>query len=142
MKIRDIISEAPGSYQQAYDAAKSIFSPAKAITNDPAYQAARDKTKNIFSPTKWGESAAPAADASAAPAKDFEIKDSLNNAAAGKVYQDDVKVLQQVYTGVKSGKIKPNVDAAALLPVLKAAYQTQPITDDSKKLLAQFAQQF
>jgi hypothetical protein len=142
MKIRDIISEAPGSYQQAYDAAKSIFSPAKAITNDPAYQAARDKTKNIFSPTKWGKSAAPAADASAAPAKDFEIKDSLNNAAAGKVYQDDVKVLQQVYTGVKSGKIKPNVDAAALLPVLKAAYQTQPITDDSKKLLAQFAQQF
>ena len=49
MKICDIISEAAGSYQQAYDAAKNIFSPTKAITNDPAYQAARDKTKNIFS---------------------------------------------------------------------------------------------
>jgi len=142
MKIRDIIFEAPGSYQQAYDAAKNIFSPAQAITNDPAYQAARDKTKNIFSPTKWGKSAAPAADASAAPAKDFEIKDSLNNAAAGKVYQDDVVVLQQVYSGVKSGKIKSNVDADALLPILKAAYQAQPINDNSKKLLAQFAQQF
>jgi hypothetical protein len=141
MKIRDIISEAPGSYQQAYDAAKSIFSPAKAITNDPAYQAGYNKTKNIFSPTKWGKSD-DAANASTAQPKDFEIKDSLNNAAAGKVYQDDVKVLQQVYTGVKSGKIKPNVDAAALLPVLQAAYQTQPISDDSKKLLAQFAQQF
>jgi cytochrome c1 len=141
MKIRDIISEAPGSYQQAYDAAKSIFSPAKAITNDPAYQAGYNKTKNIFSPTKWGKSD-DAANASTAQPKDFEIKDSLNNAAAGKVYQDDVKVLQQVHTGVKSGKIKPNVDAAALLPVLQAAYQTQPISDDSKKLLAQFAQQF
>jgi len=141
MKIRDIISEAPGSYQQAYDAAKSIFSPAKAITNDPAYQAGYNKTKNIFSPTKWGKSD-DAANASTAQPKDFEIKDSLNNAAAGKVYQDDVKVLQQVYTGVKSGKIKTNVDAAALLPVLQAAYQTKPITDDSKKLLAQFAQQF
>ena len=142
MKIRDIISEAPGSYQQAHDAAKSIFSPAKALTNDPAYQAGYNKTKNIFSPTKWGKSTEPAANASTAQPKDFEIKDSLNNAAAGKVYQDDVKVLQQVYTGVKSGKIKTNVDAAALLPVLQAAYQTQPITDDSKKLLAQFAQQF
>ena len=141
MKIRDIISEAPDSYQQAYDAAKSIFSPAKALTKDPAYQAGYAKTKNIFSPTKWGKSD-DAANNSAALPKEFEIKDSLNNAAAGKVYQDDVKVLQQVYTGVKSGKIKPNVDAAALLPVLKAAYQTQPITDDSKKLLAQFAQQF
>jgi hypothetical protein len=142
MKIRDIISEAPGSYQQAYDAAKSIFSPAKAITNDPAYQAGYDKTKNIFSPTKWGKSAAPAADASAAMPKNFEIKDSLNKAAAGKVYQDDVVVLQQVYSGVKSGKIKSNVDAATLLPILKAAYQTQTINDNSKKLLAQFAQQF
>ena len=142
MKIRDIISEAPGSYQHAYDAAKSIFSPAKAITKDPAYQAGYDKTKNIFSPTKWGKSAAPAADASAAPAKDFEIKDSLNNAAAGKVYQDDAAVLKKVHDAVKAGTITPNVDAAALLPVLKAAYQTQPITDDSKKLLAQFAQQF
>lgn len=141
MKIRDIISEAPGSYQQAYDAAKSIFSPAKAITNDPAYQAGYNKTKNIFSPTKWGKSD-DAADASTAQPKNFEIKDSLNNAAAGKVYQDDVKVLQQVYAGVKSGKIKTNVDAAALLPVLQAAYQTKPISDDSKKLLAQFAQQF
>jgi hypothetical protein len=142
MKIRDIVVEAPGSYQQAYDAAKSIFSPAKAMTNDPAYQAGYAKTKNIFSPTKWGKSAAPAADASAAPAKDFEIKDSLNNAAAGKVYQDDAAVLKKVHDAVKAGTITPNVDAAALLPVLKAAYQTQPITDDSKKLLAQFAQQF
>lgn len=139
MKIRDIISEAPDSYQQAYDAAKSIFSPAKALTNDPAYKAGYNKTKNIFSPTKWGKSGDAA---STAQPKDFEIKDSLNNAAAGKVYQDDVKVLQQVYIGVKSGKIKTNVDAAALLPVLQAAYQTKPITDDSKKLLAQFAQQF
>ena len=142
MKIRDVISEAPGSYQQAYDAAKSIFSPSKAITNDPAYQAGYNKTKNIFSPTKWGKSAAPAAGATSAMPKNFEIKDSLNNAAAGKVYQDDVAVLQQVYSGVKSGKIKTNVDAAALLPVLQAAYQTKPISDDSKKMLAQFAQQF
>jgi hypothetical protein len=142
MKIRDIISEAAGSYQQAYDAAKNIFSPAKAITNDPAYQAGYAKTKNIFSPTKWGKSAAPTADASAASAKDFEIKDSLNNAAAGKVYQDDVVVLQQVYSGVKSGKIKSNVDAAMLLPALKAAHQGQALNDNSKKLLAQFAQQF
>ena len=139
MKIRDIISEAPDSYLQAYDAAKCIFSPAKALTNDPAYKAGYNKTKNIFSPTKWGKSGDAA---STAQPKDFEIKDSLNNAAAGKVYQDDVKVLQQVYIGVKSGKIKTNVDAAALLPVLQAAYQTKPITDDSKKLLAQFAQQF
>jgi hypothetical protein len=141
MKIRDIISEAPGSYQQAYDAAKSIFSPAKAITNNPAYQAGYDKTKNIFSPTKWGKSD-DAANNSAALPKEFEIRDSLNKAAAGKVYQDDVVVLQQVYSGVKSGKIKSNVDAATLLPILKAAYQTQPINDNSKKLLAQFAQQF
>ena len=142
MKIRDIIFEAPGSYQQAYDAAKNIFSPAKAMTNDPAYQAGYNKTKNIFSHTKWGKSAAPAAGATATMPKNFEIKDSLNNAAAGKVYQDDVAVLQQVYSGVKSGKIKSNVDAATLLPALKAAYQAQTISDNSKKLLAQFAQQF
>jgi hypothetical protein len=142
MKIKDIIFEAPGSYQQAYDAAKNIFSPVKAMTSDPAYQAARDKTKNIFSPTKWGKSAAPAADASAAPAKDFEIKSSLNNAAAGKVYQDDAAVLKKVHDAVKAGTITPTVDADALLPILKAAYQAQPISDNSKKLLAQFAQQF
>jgi hypothetical protein len=142
MKIRDIIFEAPGSYQQAYDAAKNIFSPAKAMTNDPAYQAARDKTKNIFSPTKWGKSTEPAATTSAAPAKDFEIKDSLNNAAAGKVYQDDAAVLKKIHDAVKAGTITPKVDADALLPILKAAYQAQPISDNSKKLLAQFAQQF
>jgi hypothetical protein len=142
MKIRDIISEAAGSYQQAYDAAKNIFSPAKAMTNDPAYQAGYAKTKNIFSPTKWGKSAAPAAGATAAMPKNFEIKDSLNKAAAGKVYQDDVAVLQQVYSGVKSGKIKSNVDAATLLPALKAALNGQTLNDNSKKLLAQFAQQF
>ena len=140
MKIKDIILEAPGSYQQAYDAAKNIFSPTKAITNDPAYQAGYAKTKNIFSPTKWGKSAAPAA--AATMPKNFEIKDSLNKAAGGKVYQDDVAVLQQVYSGVKSGKIKSNVDAATLLPILKAAHQGQTLNDNSKKLLAQFAQQF
>ena len=142
MKIRDIIFEAPGSYQQAYDAAKNIFSPTKAITNDPAYQTARDKTKNIFSPTKWGKSNEPAADETAAMPKNFEIKSSLNNAAAGKVYQDDAAVLKKVHDAVKAGTITPNVDADALLPILKAAYQTQPINDNSKKLLAQFAQQF
>ena len=120
MKIKDIIFEAPGSYQQAYDAAKSIFSPTNAITNDPA----------------------PAATTSAAPAKDFEIKSSLNNAAAGKVYQDDAAVLKKVHDAVKAGTITPTVDADALLPILKAAYQAQPISDNSKKLLAQFAQQF
>jgi len=135
------VAEAPGSYQQAYDAAKSTFSPAKAMTNDPAYQAGYAKTKNIFSPTKWGKSTAPTADAAAAMPKNFEIKDSLNKAAGGKVYQDDVVVLQQVYSGVKSGKIKSNVDAATLLPILKAAHQGQTLNDNSKKLLAQFAQQ-
>ena len=118
MKIKDIIFEAPGSYQQAYDAAKSIFSPTTAITSDPA------------------------ATTSAAPAKDFEIKSSLNNAAAGKVYQDDAAVLKKVHDAVKAGTITPTVDADALLPILKAAYQAQPISDNSKKLLAQFAQQF
>ena len=119
MKIKDIIFEAPGSYQQAYDAAKSIFSP-----------------------TKWGKSTEPAANTSAATAKDFEIKSSLNNAAAGKVYQDDAAVLKKVHDAVKAGTITPTVDADALLPILKAAYQAQPISDNSKKLLAQFAQQF
>ena len=142
MKIRDILVEAPGSYQQAYDAAKNIFSPAKAMTNDPAYQAGYAKTKNIFSPTKWGKSNEPAADATAAMPKNFEIKDSLNNAAAGKVYQDDAAVLKKIHDAVKAGTITPKVDADALLPILKAAYQAQPINDNSKKLLAQFAQQF
>ena len=142
MKIKDIIFEAPGSYQKAYDAAKSIFSPVQAITNNPDYQAGYAKTKNIFSPTKWGKSDEPAGAAPAASLKNHEIKDSLNNAAAGKVYQDDAAVLKRVHAAVQSGKIESNVDAAALLPVLKAAYQAQPISDDSKKLLAQFAQQF
>lgn len=141
MKIRDIIAEAPGSYQQAYDAAKSIFSPAKAVTNNPDYQAGYAKTKNIFSPSKWGKADADASTSAALP-KSFEIKDSLNNAAAGKVYQDDAVILKKIHAAVQAGKIKPNVDAAALLPILKAAYQTRPISDDSKKLLAQFAQQF
>jgi hypothetical protein len=56
----------------------------------------------------------------------------------------DIELAKDVeqYQQFEVNFIKSNVDAATLLPILKAAYQAQPISDNSKKLLAQFAQQF
>ena len=142
MKIKDIVLEAPGSYQDAYNKASSLFSPGKAITNNPEYQAGYNKTKNIFSPTKWGKGSAAPVDKTAAP-KNHVMRDTIARASQGQqLYQDDINTLKQVYNNVATGKLKTNVNQTNLLAVLKLAYTGKQLNDSQRAVLAQFSQQF
>jgi hypothetical protein len=145
MKIKDIVVEA-GEFKQGFKAVDRALKPSNYISKDAksAYSKGFNAVDKILSPKKWFSSDKEAEPQSAAaPAmKSVDIRTAVENAAAGRVYQQDVQALKKIYSAVKSGAIKTNLDQAALLAAIKTAYQQQPLNDNQRALLSQFSKQF
>jgi hypothetical protein len=144
MKIKDIISEAPGGYQQGKAAMTKLLSPSKWLDNTKFkqdYNRGHDAMSKAMSPSKWFSGSNDAASAKHAP--QYSIRQSLVAAGTGKkLYGDDVTVLKQAYSDIQSGKIKTNIDANQLLVAIKSAYSGQQLADNQKQMLIQFSKQF
>ena len=143
MKINEIVLEAPETYQQGVELGKRIMSPSKWLPKDAAanLKQGTELGKKIMSPSQWLGKGEPANNS--APLASHVIRQTLTNAASGNTLSlDDVKVLKQTYSNVKSGKVKSNVDSQALMLALQAAYSQQTLDSAQKQLLTQFSQQF
>jgi hypothetical protein len=142
MKIRDIVTEAPATYQQGVELGKRIMSPSQWLPKDAAANLKKgtDLGKKILSPSAWLGKDNSTDDSK--PLADHVIRQTLTNAASGNTLSlEDVKVLKRIYSGVKSGTIRTSNDQQTLLTTLQAAYNLETLDDAQKQTLTQFAQQ-
>jgi DNA-binding NarL/FixJ family response regulator len=123
MKIRDIVTEAPGalaSIKQGYDAGY-------------------DAVSKVLNPKRWGEEERSTGKANE-PINKLNLRDAVNLAAAGKtIYLKDQQALKQAYAQIKSGEFETRQDNAALLPALKAASDLQKLSPQQQQILSAFA---
>jgi DNA-binding NarL/FixJ family response regulator len=123
MKIRDIVTEAPGalaSIKQGYDAGY-------------------DAVSKVLNPKRWGEEERSTGKGNE-PINKLNLRDAVNLAAAGKtIYLKDQQALKQAYAQIKSGEFETRQDSAALLPALKAASDLQKLSPQQQQILSAFA---
>lgn len=111
------------------------------------YQKGTKFVDKLLNPTKWFDSdstdkkVAPAS----APAKKtlsaVTVRDALNAAASGQVFNQDIAILKTIYAGTKSGKYKP-ADPQAVMQSLKTAITGGQLTKEQAALLQDFSKQF
>ena len=124
MKIRDIVTEAPGVFTD--------------IKKD--YQAGYDAVDRVLNPKRWGEEDRPSGTGQSV--NKLNLRDAVNLAAAGNtMYLKDQQALQQAYAQIKAGKFKTRQDSAALLPALKAAGDLQKLSPQQQQILSAFAKE-
>jgi flagellar biosynthesis component FlhA len=120
MKIRDIVTEAPG-----------VFADIK-----KGYDTGYDAVSKVLNPKRWGEEER----TTSKPINKLNLRDAVNLATAGKkIYLKDQQALQQAYAQIKSGKFEVRQDSAVLLPALKAAADLQKLSPQQQQILAAFA---
>jgi hypothetical protein len=135
MKIRDVIveQEAPDimpqvkqDYQKGSKFVDKLLNPAKWFDSDGA-DAKKTATKTSASPSKT--------------IQPVVMRDALNSAASGQVYEKDITVLKTIYSGVKSGQYKP-ADPQAVMQSLKTAIAGGQLSKEQAALLQDFSKQF
>jgi DNA-binding NarL/FixJ family response regulator len=121
MKIRDVVTEAPGVLAS--------------IKQD--YNKGYDAVDKVLNPQRWGETDKPsAATASTAPVDTLNFRDALNAAAAGKqLYNQDVDTLKQAHSQIKAGTLEIRQDSAQVLAALKTAINLQKLSPQQQQLL-------
>jgi hypothetical protein len=125
MKIKDIVTEAPGVFAD--------------IKKD--YQAGYDAVDKVLNPSRWFDDDK-ANSNSAAPVNKANLKNAVDLAAAGKkIYLKDQQALKQAYAQIKAGKFEVRKDSASLLPSLKAAADLQKLSTQQQQILLAFAKE-
>jgi DNA-binding NarL/FixJ family response regulator len=121
MKIRDVVTEAPGVLAS--------------IKQD--YNKGYDAVDKVLNPKRWGETDKPsAATASTASVDTLDFRDALNAAASDKqLYNRDVDILKQAYSQIKAGTLEIKQDSAQVLVALKTAIGLQKLNPQQQQLL-------
>ena len=127
MKIRDIVSEAPGVLA--------------GIKQD--YNKGFNAVDKVLNPKRWGEEDRVADPAAASkPINKLDLQDALKLAASGgSLYLKDQQAIKQAYAQIKSGKLKTNQDTDVLLPALKSAGDLQKLSPQQAQTLTAFSQE-
>jgi hypothetical protein len=127
MKIRDIVTEAPGVLA--------------GIKQD--YNKGFNAVDKVLNPKRWGEEdrvADPAA--TSKPINKLDLRDALKLAASGgSLYLKDQQAIKQAYAQIKSGKLTTNQDTDVLLPALKSAGDLQKLSPQQQQILTAFSQE-
>jgi hypothetical protein len=127
MKIRDIVSEAPGVLA--------------GIKQD--YNKGFNAVDKVLNPKRWGEEDRIADPAAASkPINKLDLRDALKLAASGgSLYLKDQQAIKQAYAQIKSGKLTTNQDTGVLLPALKSAGDLQKLSPQQQQTLTAFSQE-
>ena len=127
MKIRDIVSEAPGVLA--------------GIKQD--YNKGFNAVDKVLNPKRWGEEDRVADLAVASkPINQLDLRDALKLAASGSnLYLKDQQAIKQAYAQIKSGKLATNQDTGVLLPALKSAGELQKLSPQQQQILTAFSQE-
>jgi hypothetical protein len=127
MKIRDIVTEAPGVLA--------------GIKQD--YNKGFNAVDKVLNPKRWGEedrAADPAAVSK--PVNKLDLQDALKLAASGStLYLKDQQAIKQAYAQVKSGKLTTSQDTDVLLSALKSAGDLQKLSPQQQQSLTAFSQE-
>jgi hypothetical protein len=127
MKIRDIVTEAPGVLA--------------GIKQD--YNKGFNAVDKVLNPKRWGEedrAADPAAVSK--PVNKLDLRDALKLAASGStLYLKDQQAIKQAYAQVKSGKLTTSQDTDVLLSALKSAGDLQKLSPQQAQSLTAFSQE-
>ena len=127
MKIRDIVTEAPGVLA--------------GIKQD--YNKGFNAVDKVLNPKRWGEEDRVANPAAASkPINKLDLQDALKLAASGSsLYLKDQQAIKQAYAQIKSGKLTTNQDPDMLLPALKSAGDLQKLSPQQQQILTAFSQE-
>jgi hypothetical protein len=127
MKIRDIVSEAPGVLA--------------GIKQD--YNKGFNAVDKVLNPKRWGEEDRVADPAAASkPINKLDLQDALKLAASGgSLYLKDQQAIKQAYAQVKSGKLTTSQDTDVLLSALKTAGDLQKLSPQQQQSLTAFSQE-
>ena len=127
MKIRDIVSEAPGVLA--------------GIKQD--YNKGFNAVDKVLNPKRWGEEDRVADPAAASkPINKLDLQDALKLAASGgSLYLKDQQAIKQAYAQIKSGQLETNQDTDVLLPALKSAGDLQKLSPQQQQILTAFSQE-
>ncbi len=151
MKIADIIVEGPaarlgaGAGRAANVAGQAVGQAAGAAkVFHSGFKQGQKKMDKLLSPSKWfGKDSADdsAAKPSGQATPDYELRRSLETAAAGReLMQRDIGFLKQLRQDVRAGKKDLGVDAQQLSLALKAVITQQALDKNQMALLKQAAQ--
>ena len=127
MKIRDIVTEAPGVLA--------------GIKQD--YNKGFNAVDKVLNPKRWGEEDRAAEPAAASkPVNKLDLQDALKLAASGAtLYLKDQQVIKQAYAQIKSGKLTTSQDTDVLLSALKSAGDLQKLSPQQAQSLTAFGQE-
>jgi hypothetical protein len=127
MKIRDIVTEAPGVLA--------------GIKQD--YNKGFNAVDKVLNPKRWGEEDRAADPAAASkPVNKLDLQDALKLAASGAtLYLKDQQAIKQAYAQVKSGKLTTSQDTDVLLSALKSAGDLQKLSPQQAQSLTAFGQE-
>jgi hypothetical protein len=127
MKIRDIVTEAPGVLA--------------GIKQD--YNKGFNAVDKILNPKRWGEEDRAAEPAAASkPVNKLDLQDALKLAASGAtLYLKDQQAIKQAYAQIKSGKLTTSQDTDVLLSALKTAGDLQKLSPQQAQSLTAFGQE-
>jgi hypothetical protein len=127
MKIKDIVTEAPGVLA--------------GIKQD--YNKGFNAVDTVLNPKRWGEedrAADPAAVSK--PVNKLDLQDALKLAASGStLYLKDQQAIKQAYAQIKSGKLTTSQDTDVLLSALKSAGDLQKLSPQQQQSLTAFSQE-
>ncbi len=137
MKIKDIVVEAGLSYKAGQVAGTAIANKDEFATG---YQKGKDMMNKIMSPSKW---LSKDSKTTAASIPGYRIRQSLEQASRGaQMYRSDTEVLKDLYSKLKSGKVKTNLPLDQVLVAVKAAANGVGLNDQQKELLGTLSKQF
>lgn len=134
MRIQEILSEAPSSFQQGKAAMNKVMSPTKWL-DGTEFKAGYDKGRNVMNkvltPSRWFEKGA---DSSPKKIQPQVIRQALINAAQGKpLYQSDVAALKSA---------QESAPDAATIQAVKMAYTGKPLSKEQQQLLLTLSKKF
>jgi hypothetical protein len=138
MKIKDIILEADLAHRAGELAGTVAVNKDQFVSG---YEKGKDMMNKIMSPSKWFQKKSTAAPKS--QIKGYQTRHSLVQASqSGPLYADDIAVLKDLYSQLKSGKVNTNLELTQVLTAVKSAFNGIALTDEQKKLLGDLSKQF
>lgn len=131
MKIQDILREFDPNQVNVGQDVKSDF------------QKGSQAVKKILDPKQWfsGSSSADNARVKTKQLANVEVRDALNAAAAGKLYQSDIGALKQIINNLKNGTFKA-ANSKSIITSLELAINGSGLSKEQVAEIQAFAKSF
>jgi hypothetical protein len=147
MKIRDIVVEVgPASYEKGKAKMGKLMDPTQWFDGTDVkqqYDIGKDKMNKLLSPSRWFEPTGTKAANPESQIKGYQTRQSLVQASQGSpIYANDTAVLKDLYSRLKSGNVKTNLELTQVLTAVKSAFNGVALNDEQKKLLGELSKQF